>query len=97
MMDQLVGLAVSVGLVLFVRLTRESQKRGQTALQIGPISQSRLNLELVQFVGLAKFVSPKYEPRHEKTCLCHVRTTKMQISLYIHCLDSTYPKVQYSS
>ena len=24
-----------------------------------------------------------YEPCHEKTCLCHMRTTKMQISLYI--------------
>ena len=24
-----------------------------------------------------------YEPRHEKTCLCHMRTTKAQISLRI--------------
>ena len=24
------------------------------------------------------------EPRHEKTCLCHMRTTKAQISLRIH-------------
>ena len=24
-----------------------------------------------------------YEPHHEKTCLCHMRTTKMQISLHI--------------
>ena len=24
------------------------------------------------------------EPRHEKTCLCHMRTTKVQISLCIH-------------
>ena len=90
-------LAVSVGLVLFVRITRESPKLVQTALQIGPISQSGLNFELVQFVGLAKFVSPKYEPRHEKACLCHVQTRNMQISLRIRCLDSTYPKVQDSS
>ena len=25
-----------------------------------------------------------YEPRHEKTCFCHMRTTKMQISLRFH-------------
>ena len=25
-----------------------------------------------------------YEPHHEKTCLCHKRTTKVQISLRIH-------------
>ena len=25
-----------------------------------------------------------YEPLHEKTCLCHMRTTKAQISLRIH-------------
>ena len=24
-----------------------------------------------------------YEPRHEKTCLCHMRTTKAQICLFI--------------
>ena len=24
-----------------------------------------------------------FEPHHEKTCLCHMRTTKVQISLYI--------------
>ena len=35
-----------------------------------------------------------YEPRHEKTCLCHMRTTKAQISMRIRaafvlrCLDS---------
>ena len=36
-----------------------------------------------------------YEPRHEKTCLCHMRTTKTQISLLsvfdIRCLDSIIP------
>ena len=26
---------------------------------------------------------PTYEPRHEKTCLCHMLTTKVQISLCI--------------
>ena len=25
-----------------------------------------------------------FEQRHEKTCLCHMRTTKAQISLHIH-------------
>ena len=36
-----------------------------------------------------------YEPHHEKTCLCHMQTTKVQISLrslistfVVHCLDS---------
>ena len=36
-----------------------------------------------------------FEPRHEKTCLCHMRPTKVQISLrslistfVVHCLDS---------
>ena len=32
----------------------------------------------------------KNEPRHEKTCLCHMLTTKAQISLRI-CLDSIIP------
>ena len=34
-------------------------------------------------LSLRKHMSTKwvYEPRHEKTCLCHVRTTKAQISL----------------
>ena len=43
-----------------------------------------------------------YEPRHEKTCLCHMRTTKAQISLRIRslisafvvrCLDSLIPLI----
>ena len=34
----------------------------------------------------------KIEPRHEKTCLCHMRTTKAQISLCV-CLDSIIPLV----
>ena len=29
-----------------------------------------------------------YQPRHEKTCLCHMRTTKMQISLHICAVSS---------
>ena len=38
------------------------------------------------------------EPRHEKTCSCHIQTTKVQISLHIHafvvhCLDSIIPLV----
>ena len=38
------------------------------------------------------------EPRHEKTCLCHIRTTKARISLrslisafIVRCLDSIIP------
>ena len=45
----------------------------------------------------AKFYSPfSYEPRHEKTCICHMRTTKAQISLCIRCLDSIIPLVSIS-
>ena len=33
-------------------------------------------------------VPTTYEPRHEKTCLCHMRTTKAQISLRIHAVWS---------
>ena len=38
-----------------------------------------------------------YEPRHDKTCFCHMRTTKAQISLRLisafvfRCLDSIIP------
>ena len=32
----------------------------------------------------------KNDPRHEKTCLCHMRTTKTQISLRIRSLISTF-------
>ena len=46
-----------------------------------------------------------YEPRHDKTCLCHMPTTKAQISLHIRsvisafvdcCLDSIIPLVSIS-
>ena len=33
-----------------------------------------------------------YKPRHEKTCLCHMRTTKAQIS----CLDNIISLVSVS-
>ena len=33
-------------------------------------------------------VSNTNEPRHQKTCLCHMRTTKVQISLRIHAVWS---------
>ena len=46
------------------------------------------------------------EPCHEKTCLCHMRTTKVQIRLcglrsqisafIVHCLDSILPTVSIS-
>ena len=29
-----------------------------------------------------------YEPRHEKTCFCHMQTTKVKISLRIHAVWS---------
>ena len=32
--------------------------------------------------------NPSNEPRHEKTCLCHMWTTKTQISLRIHAVWS---------
>ena len=40
------------------------------------------------------WITPHYvlEPSHEKTCLCHMRTTKAQIS----CLDSIIPLVSKS-
>ena len=37
------------------------------------------NRSLVKFNRLTVF-----EPRHEKTYFCHMRTTKTQISLHIH-------------
>ena len=41
-------------------------------------------------------LSRPYEPRHEKTCLCHMRTTKAQICasdqhFVVRCLDSIKP------
>ena len=44
-----------------------------------------------------------FEPRHEETCFCQMRTTKAQISLrslistfVVHCLDSIIPLVSIS-
>ena len=41
-----------------------------------------------------------FEPRHEKTCFCHMRTTKAQISLkgadHLCCLDGIIPLVSIS-
>ena len=34
------------------------------------------------FFGFSQHIR-LFEPRHEKSCLCHVRTTKVQISLRI--------------
>ena len=34
----------------------------------------------------------RHEPQHEKTCFCHMRTTKALISTFVvRCLDSTIP------
>ena len=41
--------------------------------------KSLLQLVIVAFPG-----SFLFEPRHEKTCLCHMRTIKAQTSLRIH-------------
>ena len=42
-------------------------------------------------------VSLTYEPRHENTCFCHMRTTKAQISTFvIRCLDSIISLVSIS-
>ena len=56
---------------------------------------------VASFPGLINLnnVDFTYEPCHEKTCLCHMRTTKAQISLRIctvwsaSCLDSIIPLV----
>ena len=44
-----------------------------------------------------EFKEKTIEPRHEKTCLCHMRTTKAQISLIsafvVHCLGNIIPLV----
>ena len=37
---------------------------------------------------LFTLLSELFEPRHEKTCLCHMRTTKAQISLRIRAVGS---------
>ena len=47
-------------------------------------SDSGLALRNMLFIWLV------FEPQHEKTCFCHMRTTKAQISLRI-CLDSIIP------
>ena len=44
------------------------------------MSYNGINLTPVLFIII--------EPRHEKTCLCHMRTTKVQISLRIRAVWS---------
>ena len=47
-------------------------------------------------LSLLKIIK-EYEPRQEKTCLCHMRTTKAQISAFaVRCLDSIIPLVSLS-
>ena len=42
--------------------------------------------------------SELYEPRHEKTCLCHMRTTKVQIITFVvRYLDSIIPLLAKSN
>ena len=64
------------------------------------IGESQWNIRVIDLVVLHHFQhyfnqigtmegwSFTYEPRHEKTCLCHMRTTKVQISLRIHAVWS---------
>ena len=61
--------------------------------------------QVLQFAIPSAFSdSLSYEPRHEKTYLCYMRTTKAQISLRIRavrsapfrCLDSVVPLVLYT-
>ena len=43
----------------------------------------------ITFFFLPTFCTPvTFEPRHEKTCFSHMRTTKAQISLHIHAVWS---------
>ena len=41
----------------------------------------RINFAMERIPGIS--FRDKYEPSHEKTCLCYMRTTKAQISLRI--------------
>ena len=59
--------------------------------------------QVPEILGYAKKCH-KIEPHHEKTCLCHMRTTETQINLrihtvisvFVHCLDSILPLVSIS-
>ena len=42
-----------------------------------------LQIDLVILTKFVNYVCTIIEPRHKKTCLCHMRTTKAQISLRI--------------
>ena len=55
----------------------------------------KLKVHVSENVFLKSLYWVLYEPHHEKTCLCHMRTTKVQISListFVVCyLDSIVP------
>ena len=70
-------------------------------------TQDWLRCSLLQqyFSHIESLHLKSYEPRHEKTCLYHMRTTKVQISLgirslistfVVRCLDSRIPLVSIS-
>ena len=48
-----------------------------------PIQKLTFSLPFNNWWWLLCNVPCLYEPRHDKTCFCHMRTTKMQISLRI--------------
>ena len=63
---------------------------------------SNIKISIYGFISLPYFciseATSSYEPCHEKTCFCHMRTIKAHprslISAFVvHCLDSTIPLV----
>ena len=72
------------------------------------LTMSQIMLGMGVGVGCFYRIEQKWQlgPCHEKTCLCHVWTTKVQISLLmctvwistfvVHCLDSIIPLVSIS-
>ena len=55
----------------------------QLKLVVTECSKTQIRLTRLIFVSRTVYVdiNSLYEPRHEKTCLCHLRTTKAQNSL----------------
>ena len=72
-------------------LCKDSDQYGHPQNQSSLISSSSAKLTESYWAHVS------FEPYHEKTCLCHMRTTKVQISAFIVCcLDSTIPLVSIS-
>ena len=47
-----------------------------------------ISSNVAHMTGAVPLICITYEPRHEKTCFCHMRTTKAQISLRIRAVWS---------